>query len=411
MAAPAPAGFTILSLLGSGGHGEVYRARSPTGGLVALKVLRPTLADRPRFIEALERECQILSELSHPHIVEVFGLTEVDGRPALVMELLEGADLRAQLQRGPLSAAEACEVLVQLLSALAYLHDSGIVHRDIKPANVFWTSGGRIVLTDFGVALADHGGSTTGRLKGSLGYMAPERFQGVALPASDLYAVGLLAWELVTGVGACPPGDLASRMHWHLHIGPPDPRNLMPGLPDGLCTLLAALLAPRPHERPEDGAAALLAMQQLGLCGQPTLVPTGSLPAPDPPPARSRQPAWALGAVTLTAVLGTLAVLQLPPAVWLGGGAAAAAVWIQGRGGTAWATLWLLSAVACVLPLLGVEPQSWVGAAVVGMISWWLSVAARSRHIPFSVGELIINLFGLGALCTLFWHGVFNLIG
>lgn len=414
MSGSTPSGFQLQTLLGSGGHGEVYRARSlETGAAVALKVLRPTLAERPQFVDALHREHRILGRLSHPNIVEVTGITTVQGRPALVMELLEGTDLREKLQQEPLSAAATCEILVQLLGALAHLHDNGILHRDIKPANVFWTDADRLVLTDFGIAQADGDGtSTTGRLKGSLGYMAPERFRGVALPASDLYAAGLLAWELLTGVSACPSGDLASRMHWHVHIGPPDPRDLVPGIPAALCSLLAALLAPEPHERPEDGAAACALMCQLGLTAEPTLPhrePSAAPPPQPPPPSTPMMPVmWVLGAVTL--VIGMMVLL--PTSVWVGTAAAGAAVWLQGeRGGAAWASLWLIGTIGCVMPLLSAAPQSWIGAAVVGMCAWSLSAAARSARLPLSLGELAINLAGMCALCTLFWHGIFTLLG
>lgn len=413
-----PEPYQLLALLGSGGHGEVYQVACPRSGEhLALKVVRPTLASQPAFTHALHQECHILQQMDHVNIVRVHELTEFDGRPALLMELLQGADLKRRSQQlGPLTVEAVCDILEQLLDALAYIHARGVIHRDIKPANIFLTHTQRVVLTDFGVARAAEGTpSTTGRMKGSLGYIAPERFRGQVLPEGDLYAVGLVGWELLTGIPACPAGDLVSRMHWHMHTGPSDPRNFAPGLPDWLCDFLAALLADNPDQRPANGADACILMRRMQstgtICSTVTLPPT---PRPTPPTADLRSPM--LQQVLLLSLTGSLMcwlIAQSKPlmvlgVVWL---AVAGSLQIRhGRGGMPWAMLWLLGTAGVALPLLDASPHTWILSALAGLLSWVLCVLARSRVWPLSLGEVAIYMLGLTPLCTLLWSGILALL-
>jgi len=420
MSQPRSPAYRLSLLLGSGGHGEVYRATClSTGEPVAVKLIRPSLAAKPSFVAALIREARILARLSHPNVVDVRELATLRRRPALVMELLEGRDLNAPAHR---RLEEVVDILEQLLEGLAFIHDHGILHRDIKPANVFLTDAGRVVLTDFGVARSGDGrASTAGLVRGSLGYMAPERFRGESLPASDVYAAGLVAWELLAGQVACPPGEPAARMHWHLHVGPGDPRRSGRIVPDWLASVLSAMLSPDPHSRPVDGGAALALLRQLRHSSEQTgkataVYTTTPVLSMVPQEAPGVPTAHLVGAVALIAaapagVAVVLLLLRLPLSLWLGGGAALAAVLLsRGRGGVSWATLWLLCASAATLALLGPNPLSWIAAALAGLTSWAACVGMRGDTRSLTFGELAVYLGGLGTLSVLFWAGVFALL-
>ena len=147
--------FEIIGLLGTGGMGEVYRARdSKLKREVALKVLPPDVAGDPERLARFQREAEVLASLNHPHIAHIHGIEEADGRRALVMELVEGATLEARIARGAVPLDEARAIALQIVDALAAAHEQGIVHRDLKPANVKITPDGAVKVLDFGLARA-----------------------------------------------------------------------------------------------------------------------------------------------------------------------------------------------------------------------------------------------------------------
>ena len=177
--------FEVLGLLGAGGMGEVYRARDTRLGRdVAIKILSPALRDDREHIARFEREARVLASLSHPHIGVVHGLEDVDGRQALVMELVEGENLAERLARGPLPVNEALEISSQVAEALEPAHAQGIVHRDLKPANIKRRPDGEVKVLDFGLAkfLAWSGDTVTatrsGAIIGTLAYMSWEQTRG-----------------------------------------------------------------------------------------------------------------------------------------------------------------------------------------------------------------------------------------
>ena len=229
---------------------------------VAVKVLRPRHRGNPALVKGLCEEARILDLLHHPNVVRTHGMIDIDGVPALVMEVLHGLDLARCQRRRRFTVAETVSILQQLLDALAHVHFHDIVHCDVKPANLFWAEGSRLVLTDFGVARPARTARWS-RLEGSLGYVAPERFQGAVLPASDLYAVGLIGWELLSGRVACPPGDFSVRRRWHEAEGPELLHKSPPDAPEWLARFLSRLLRREPERRPRDGRAALLLMRDM----------------------------------------------------------------------------------------------------------------------------------------------------
>jgi serine/threonine protein kinase len=203
---------------------------------VAVKLVSPSLVGDARFVDSLKQECRRLDKLDHANIVRFRDLVLDERQVAMVLELLDGEDLHARLGRGPLPASDAAEVVLAILEGLSYAHAQGVLHRDIKPGNVYWCSNGRIKLLDFGIArAADSSQATkTGQLVGTFDYMAPERFDGSGTASSDVYAVGLIALELVTGRSACPDGELPRKMRWHVLEGVGDAGSVqskVPGCP------------------------------------------------------------------------------------------------------------------------------------------------------------------------------------
>ena len=200
-------GYRIDDVVGRGGMGVVYRATQLSlNRPVAIKVLPPDVAEHPQFLERFHREVDVLSKLAHPNIVTVFERGEVDGRQYLVMEYVRGTSLRDVIRKGPLQRAEALALVRSVLAALEHAHDAGIVHRDIKPENVLVAPGGIVKVADFGLSrLLGPAAVTrlthTHLLLGTFEYMAPEQREKAkeADERSDLYATGVVFYELLTG--------------------------------------------------------------------------------------------------------------------------------------------------------------------------------------------------------------------
>ena len=253
--------YLLKEKLGSGTYGEVYRgihAHDPELQ-VAVKVLHPALKDDANFLESLRNECRRLDRMDHPNIVRFRDLV-VEPQLALVLELLVGADLSDHIARKPISIGDAVAVLDSVLDGMAYAHKREVVHRDLKPSNVFLCIDGRVKVLDFGIArAADNTQATkTGQLSGTLDYIAPERFTaGGGGPVADVYSLGLLAWEMLAGRPACPDGDLARKMGWHMGVGADDVRTVRNDVPAWLAEVIAKLTVTDRDARPPDGAAAL----------------------------------------------------------------------------------------------------------------------------------------------------------
>lgn len=296
--------YILEAELGRGTYGVVWRAvhRHDPDLRVAIKIVHPALVGDPAFVRSLKEECRRLDRLDHPGIVRFRDLIIEDQTTAMVLELLEGADLHGRLGGRPLDIDAAVPVIEVMLDALGYAHTRGVVHRDIKPSNVFWSDDGRVKLLDFGVARAADGAhaTKTGQLVGTLDYMAPERFSGGGGPGMDVYALGLVAWEMLAGRIACPEGNLAGKMGWHLAVGAPRLRTVRPDCPRWLEDLVARLTLRDPTARPADGAAAFALFHELKASapvGPTSLSPTGSRRPPPqtvtaslPPSASPRKP-------------------------------------------------------------------------------------------------------------------------
>jgi serine/threonine protein kinase len=222
--------YEVLSLLGAGGMGEVYRAKdTKLGREVALKVLSEEFARDPERVTRFEREARLLAALNHPNVAAIHGLEESEGRHVLVLELVEGETLAERIARGPIPMAEALPLFRQLAAGLEAAHDKGIVHRDLKPSNVTITPEGQVKVLDFGLAKAFRGvvavGSDVrtetawdsqtgeGRIVGTVSYMSPEQARGQAVDKrTDVWAFGCVLYEALTGRRAFAGGTVSDTL-------------------------------------------------------------------------------------------------------------------------------------------------------------------------------------------------------
>lgn len=259
--------YALEELLGRGGFGEVWRAEDGrVGRQVAVKIGCPQTPEETR---RFEREASLAGNLAHPNIATVhdFGRIERDGRDAvfLVMELLRGRSLADVPADGVPPLADALEWAGRIADALGAAHAAGIVHRDIKPANVMVTETGAVKVLDFGIAKAGSGFGAgtdltgTGMVIGSFPYMSPERWTGGAngVPVdgrADLYALGCVLMELLTGARPFTAREMHELLAQHLTAEPPAPSSLRAGLPAALDSLVRDLLAKDPRDRPADAA-------------------------------------------------------------------------------------------------------------------------------------------------------------
>ncbi len=246
-------GYELGELIGRGAMGEVYRAtQASLGRQVALKILPDHLYANPDFRERFVTEARIAARLQHPNIVSIFDVGEADGVTFIAMSLVEGQSLDQRIEGG-LTFSFIENVLRQLASALDYAHDQGFLHRDVKPGNVFITPDSRVLLMDFGIAKAMDGNSnltTPGFLVGTPKYSAPETIRGERIDRrSDLYSMGVLAFEMVAGRPPFDGKDPLQVAMQHTQEPVPELRRLRDGVPPPLQSAIEKLLAKTPDQR------------------------------------------------------------------------------------------------------------------------------------------------------------------
>jgi hypothetical protein len=255
----AVARYTIQDRIASGGMGVVYRVIDPsTGEICALKRMSPDMARRPLMVEAFEREYHVLASIDHPRIIRVFDYDVDEDGPYYTMEFLEGDDMR---RVAPLPYRDACRTLRDVAMSLALLHARRLIHRDLSPTNIRMTADGHCKLLDFG-ALASFGNAPV--IVGTPPAVAPEVFFGLPLDQrTDLYALGALAYWMITGRHAYPARRI-EELPALWGRPPASPAALVPGVPRELEELVLSLLSADPLARPASAAEVILRLSVIG---------------------------------------------------------------------------------------------------------------------------------------------------
>ena len=313
--------YQIVSTLGAGGMGEVYRARDPRLARdVAIKALPELVAADPERVARFRREAHVLASLNHPQIAAIYGLEEVGAAQFLVLELVEGETLAQRLASGPLVLRDALVIAGQIAAALEAAHEKGIVHRDLKPANVGLTSDARVKVLDFGLAktLASTdasdaagldmatvtAGTQLGAVLGTAAYMSPEQARGLPIDKqTDIWAFGCVLYEMVTGRRAFP-GQTTSDAIAGILEREPDWQLVPASTPPRILWLLQRCLAKIPDQRLHDIADARIEIDEA--LSRPLEV--ARLPAPSSGSAsRTRERvAWTVAALCLAGLAGLL---------------------------------------------------------------------------------------------------------
>ncbi|HEX6935586.1 MAG TPA: Stk1 family PASTA domain-containing Ser/Thr kinase [Actinomycetes bacterium] len=256
--------YRVESRLARGGMATVYEAHdSRLDRTIALKVMHPSLAEDDEFVSRFIREAHSAARLSHPNVVAVYDQGADQGHVFLAMELVRGRTLRDLIrEHGHLSPRQALEVLEPVLAAIGAAHQAGIVHRDVKPENVLLSDDGRIKVADFGLARAVTGNTShttaSGVLMGTVAYLSPEQVErGVADPRSDVYAAGILLYEMLTGLKPYDGETAIQVAYRHVHDDVPAPSDLVPSLPRELDALVARATNRDPDARPADARRML----------------------------------------------------------------------------------------------------------------------------------------------------------
>lgn len=315
--------YRVISRVGSGGMADVYLARDELlGREVAVKVLHQHFADDQEFVERFRREASSAAALSHPNIVAIFDRGEWNGTYYIAMEYVAGRTLKAVIREdGPIEPTPAIDIVVQILRAARFAHKRGVIHRDLKPHNVILDEEGRARVTDFGIARAGASDMTmTGSIMGTAQYLSPEQAQGYAVTgASDLYSVGVILYELLTGAVPFEGESAVAIAYKQVAAAPRPPSELNPAIPASLDAIVMRALAKDPGERYADAdeLIAVLERERQALPAHATVF-AGPPPAAAPPVPAALPPAYA----------------ELPPdpdaerrrKMWIWAGAIAAAI-------------------------------------------------------------------------------------
>ena len=279
--------YEILSVLGLGGMGKVYKVRNVISDRVeAMKILLPDLRSHESLADRFLREIRLLATLEHPNIAALRTALTYENQLVMIMEYVEGETLANRLARAPLSTVEAVNYSEQILSALSYAHKQNIIHRDIKPANMMLTPQGVVKLMDFGIARSASDGAltTTGTTLGSLNYMPPEQVRGEAADArSDIYSYGVSLYEMLTGKLPFRGDSQYSLMTAHLNTEPPEPITLRSDLPPGLNQIIMMAMAKDPANRFQSADAFRNALKSVPVTALPSAGTTAT-PTPQPKP-------------------------------------------------------------------------------------------------------------------------------
>jgi eukaryotic-like serine/threonine-protein kinase len=310
--------YEILSTAGSGGMGEVYRARDTRlGRYVAVKILPETFASEADRLRRFEQEVQMLSALNHPNILGVYDVGESNGLHYFVSELLEGKNLRERMTASLLPIRKSVEYAIQIAKGLSAAHEKGIIHRDLKPENIFITNDGRVKLLDFGLAkpvtaTAAAGADRTqtiaseaGIVLGTVGYMSPEQVRGKAADQrSDLFSFGAVLFEIVSGQRAFGADSSVEVMNAILKDDPPELAAAERNVPPALDRIIRRCLEKDPEERFQSARDVAFALEAIS-------APSNASGSTEAIAQSSKHKPWRLGAALV--VLSFVAVLAYLP--------------------------------------------------------------------------------------------------
>lgn len=281
--------YRIVSELGRGGMGVVYKAHDPQiDRIIALKVLREDRVTSAEFVRRFLKEAMAVGRLSHPGIVTVYDVGQDHGTIYIAMEFLQGKPLDELMESRQFSLSEIVSIGIQTAQALQYAHQHGIIHRDIKPPNIIYSPEGSIRVTDFGIARIEdpsgHNMTQVGEILGTPRFMSPEQIMGQELDGrSDLYSLGVILYQLTTGKRPVQGETLAAIFRSITQDTPEPPHVLEPMLPEPLSTAIMRLLAKNPADRFADGNQLVAALKKCLPAAKPA-------PATGPPPPPQPQP-------------------------------------------------------------------------------------------------------------------------
>jgi hypothetical protein len=303
--------YRMIGRLGAGGMGEVYRADDlKLGQQVALKFLPEAVDKDPARLTQLHSEVRISRQISHPHVCRVYDIDEYEGHTFLSMEYVDGEDLASLLRRvGRLAQTRAIELTRQICAGLAAAHDRGVVHRDLKPPNIMLDGAGQIRITDFGLA----GAIGESPRAGTPAYMAPEQLAGQTVtPRSDLYALGLVLYELFTGERALTANNLAELIAKREQVDITPPTAVVRELDPAIERVILRCLERDPAKRPASALAVAAALPG----GDPLAAAllAGTTPSPDAVAAAGEESAWALRPALASVsfvILGLIALVAM----------------------------------------------------------------------------------------------------
>lgn len=307
--------YTVVSLLGRGGMGEVYEAHdTDKNRTVALKILADRFSSDPVFRTRFQRESHAAAILQEPHVIPIHDWGEIDGRLYIDMRLVRGRTLDELIADGPLPPARAVAIVAQIGAALDAAHAAGLLHRDIKPHNIIVTDADFAYLVDFGIAEArgDTALTTAGIPVGTVNYMAPERFtQKGATPAVDVYALACVLYEALTGDRPFALDSLENVVGAHLASPPPQPS--VAGAPAAFDTVIARGMAKDPDDRYGTAGGLVRAAQRAVDGGNSTLaLPVGVVPPEVRVVGERPRRGWVLPAVVAVAaalILGAVGIV------------------------------------------------------------------------------------------------------
>ncbi len=258
--------YEVVEVLGQGGMGQVYKVKNVLSERIeAMKVLLPNMEGDSDLAERFLREIKVQAAFDHPNIAKLYTALRASNQLLMVMEFVEGTSMEKLLAKGPLLVGETVDYASQVLDALAYAHGRGVVHRDIKPANIMLTSSGKVKLLDFGIAhMANSNLTQVGTTVGSLFYMSPEQVKGSpADPRSDLYSLGVVLYEMVTGKRPFLGDSASAIMAAHLQQTPVAPNDIVPWVLGPLNEIILMAVAKDPDARFQSAAAFRNALQSV----------------------------------------------------------------------------------------------------------------------------------------------------